>query len=177
MARWKARVEFLLSIIELLFLSLTVEALQGKMCQNSLPSGLGQFEPRPTLPSYQVASWSMQPFGHNRHGPKIGELCPLLVELVRIKHNVARAEAYLHTKWHLDPSSRLATTDIGRKLGAVPPFWRKGELGPHLAQCGMGQGLPPYQVAFWSIQPFGHNRHGSKIFFVEGAVPIARYGS
>jgi len=39
MARWKARVEFLLSVIELLFLPLTVEALQGKMCQNSLPSG------------------------------------------------------------------------------------------------------------------------------------------
>ena len=34
--------EFLLSIIELLFLSLTVEALQGKMCQNSLPSGVGR---------------------------------------------------------------------------------------------------------------------------------------
>ena len=32
MARWKARVEFLLSVIEFLFLSLTVEALQGKMC-------------------------------------------------------------------------------------------------------------------------------------------------
>ena len=47
MARWKARVEFLLSVIELLFLSLTVEALQGKMCQNSLPlGGVDQFEPR-----------------------------------------------------------------------------------------------------------------------------------
>jgi len=40
-ARWKARVEFLLSVIEL-FLSLTVEALQGKMFQNSLPSGGGR---------------------------------------------------------------------------------------------------------------------------------------
>jgi len=39
MARWKALVEFLLSVIELLFLSLAVEALQGKMCQNSLLSG------------------------------------------------------------------------------------------------------------------------------------------
>ena len=39
MARWKARVEFLFSVIELLFLSLAVEALQGKMCQNSLLSG------------------------------------------------------------------------------------------------------------------------------------------
>ena len=42
MARWKARAEFLLSVIELLFLSLTVEALQGRMCQNSLPSGVGR---------------------------------------------------------------------------------------------------------------------------------------
>ena len=42
MARWKARVEFLLSVIELLFLSLAVEAIQGKMCQNSLPSGNGR---------------------------------------------------------------------------------------------------------------------------------------
>jgi len=42
MARWNARVEFLLSVIELLFLSLTVEALQGKMCQNSLPLGVGR---------------------------------------------------------------------------------------------------------------------------------------
>ena len=42
MARWKARTEFLLSVIELLFLSLTVEVLQGKMCQNSLASGVGR---------------------------------------------------------------------------------------------------------------------------------------
>jgi len=39
MARWKGRIEFLLSVIELLFLSLAVEVLQGKMCQNSLPLG------------------------------------------------------------------------------------------------------------------------------------------
>ena len=46
MVRWKARVEFLLSVIEL-FLSLTVEALQGKICQNSLPSGgVGHLQPR-----------------------------------------------------------------------------------------------------------------------------------
>jgi len=42
MTRWKARVEFLLSIIELLFLSLTVEALQGKTFQDSLRSGGGR---------------------------------------------------------------------------------------------------------------------------------------
>ena len=42
MSRWKARVEFLLSVIELLFLFLPVEAIQGKICQNSLLSGGGR---------------------------------------------------------------------------------------------------------------------------------------
>jgi len=42
MARWKSLVEFLLSVIELLFLSLVVEALQSKTCQNSLLSGEGR---------------------------------------------------------------------------------------------------------------------------------------
>jgi len=49
---------------------------------------------------------------------------------------------------------------MGRKLGAVT-LW--GELGPHLTQCGHGRGLHLYQVAFWSIEPFGHNRHVPKI--------------
>jgi len=47
MVRWKACVDFLLTVIELLFLPLTVDALQGKTCQNSLLfGGVGQFEPR-----------------------------------------------------------------------------------------------------------------------------------
>jgi len=41
-AHWKALAEFLLSVIELLFLSLTAEAVQGKTCQNSQPSGVGR---------------------------------------------------------------------------------------------------------------------------------------
>jgi len=46
MARWKARVELLISVIELLFLSLTSEVLQGKTCQNSqFQEGVSQFEP------------------------------------------------------------------------------------------------------------------------------------
>jgi len=42
MARSKARIEFFVRVIELLFLCLTIEALQGKMCQNTLPSGGGR---------------------------------------------------------------------------------------------------------------------------------------
>jgi len=41
---------------------------------------------------------------------------------------------------------RLATIDTGRKEGDYcAPFWR--ELGPHLTQCRLSRGLPPYQVA------------------------------
>jgi len=106
----------------------------------------------------QVPASSIQPFGHNKHGPKIWGLHPSFwgggagfpsntkspghrptsipsgiviyaaiwpqqiwaenwraVPLwgrgswVPISHNVARAEAYLHAKFHLDPSNRLAT--------------------------------------------------------------------
>ena len=40
--------------------------------------------------------------------------------------NTMWPEVYFHTKWHLDPSSRLATIDMGRTLGAVPPFLGRG---------------------------------------------------
>jgi len=40
----------------------------------------------------------------------------------------------------------------GPKNGVFVPL--SGELGPHVTQCGLGGGLPSYQVASWSIQPF-----------------------
>jgi len=36
---------------------------------------------------------------------------------------------YLSAKWHLDPSSHLATTDMGRKSVAVP-LWGRGSWVP-----------------------------------------------
>ena len=79
-------------------------------------------------------------------GRKLGAVPPFLGgSCVPIQHNVAWAEAYHHTNWHLDASSRLATIDMGRKLRALSPFWRE-ELRPHLAKCGLGRGLPPYEV-------------------------------
>ena len=52
---------------------------------------------------------------------------------------------YVITKWHLDPSSHLATTDMGRKFGGCAPLgdW---ELGPHLTQCGQERGPPVCHV-------------------------------
>ena len=46
--------------------------------------------------------------------------------------------------------------------GTLLPLWA-GELGPHLTQYVFVRGLPPYQVASRSMQPFGDNRHGPKI--------------
>jgi len=63
---------------------------------------------------------------------------------------------------------RLATIDKGQKLESCTPFGRGSCLGPHVTQCGLCRGLSSYQVASWSIQPFGHNKHGPKI----GGVPF-----
>jgi len=61
-----------------------------------------------------------------------------------------RLLTYLHTKWHLDPSSRVTTTDMDRKLGELCPFW--GELGPHLTLRGQWPGSRPTSI------PSGINR-------------------
>ena len=57
------------------------------------------------------------------------------------------AEAYLHAKYHLDPFSRLATINMGRKFGGCAPFFGKGERGPDLTQRGEGRRLPACQVS------------------------------
>ena len=56
-------------------------------------------------------------------GRKVGTAVPLSGEgeLGPTPHLTQRglAEAYLRTKWHLDPSSRLVTTDVDRKVGVL----------------------------------------------------------
>jgi len=64
--------------------------------------------PRPTSVPTGIL---IQPFGHNRHGPKTGRCCALF------GHNVH-----------------------GPKIGGYVPFW-EGELGPHLRQWGLGRVL------------------------------------
>jgi len=38
----------------------------------------------------------------------------------------------------------LATIDAGQKWGLLAPY--RWVLGPHLTQCCLARGLPPYQV-------------------------------
>ena len=59
---------------------------------------------------------------------------------------------------------RLATIEMGRKLGRGLCRLLGRGLGPHLTQSHLGWGLPPCQVPASSIQPFGHNKHGPKIW-------------
>jgi len=70
-------------------------------------------------PTTQVlsSSWVGRPFGHNKHEPKIGG-CALFGRGQLVPHvtQCGLAETYFRTKWHLDPSSHLATTDMGRKF-------------------------------------------------------------
>ena len=102
--------------------------------------GLG----RGLLP-YQVSSSSIQPFDHNRHEPKTGGCAPFRVELRPHLAQRHLAEVYLRAKWHLEPSSPLATMHMAKNWVVAVPFFL-GELGPHKTQNRLGGGLPPYQV-------------------------------
>jgi len=86
----------------------------------------------------------------NRYGSEIGEILPLLGEEEMGPHitQCRLAEAYLPTKWHLDPSIYLDTAEMVRKLGALPPFGGGGDGSPSNTMS-LSLGLQPtsYQVA------------------------------
>jgi len=68
----------------------------------------------------------------HRHGPKSGGCCAQFRggSWVPIYHNVVWAEAYLRTKWNLDPSSRLVTIDMSQKVvGLLCHFFGGGRTG------------------------------------------------
>jgi len=87
------------------------------------------------LPPYQVASRSIQLFSHNRHRPKIGGCAPLGEGM-----QCGLGGAYLCTKWHLDPSSPLATIDMGRRL-----YGCRQSLRPQILKVGGGCSAPSVQ--------------------------------
>jgi len=136
------------------------------------------------LPQYQVASWCIHPWGHNKNGPKIGEGAPPpFGKGARSTSNkVTWAEAYLHAKCHLDPSSRLATINMGQKFGkgAPPPFWggRTGSpsntKSPGLRPTSTPSGIWMHQ-AIWPQQKWAEKKNlgggGSAPFWRGGAGP------
>ena len=68
-----------------------------------------------------------------------------------------------------------------KRVGGLCTHFRGGGLGLHLTQCGLGRGLPPCQVASWSIQLFGHNASAKKWgrlcpLFMRGALTQCHLG-
>jgi len=133
-----------------------------------VPLGEGELGPHLTqcdqgwgLPPYQVASWSIQPFGHNWHGPKIGDCAPL-GEGSWVASNTmwpGPRPISMPSFILIHPAVRPQQTCTENWGCCAPFFWGGGrKLGPYLTtQCGLGRGLPPYHMASWSIQPFGYN--------------------
>jgi len=86
----------------------------------------------------QVAAWSIQPFGHNRYGPKIRGQHALLKD-GELGPHVTQCSL----GWDLPPY-QVASGSIqpfghhrhGPKIGGSAPF-EGSELGPHLIQCGL----------------------------------------
>ena len=128
---------------------------------------LTQCRLRRGLAPYQVVSWSIQPFGHNRYRTKIGGCAPFGEG--KLGPNLRQCglgwglPLYQVASWSVQPlghnthgsciiQTQAKPAPINFESGGLLcPFpWE--ELGPHLTQCGLGQGLPT-----WSIQPFGHN--------------------
>ena len=75
---------------------------------------------------------------------------------------------------HLIKSSAVAEMgDRGRakwaeKWGGCCATFRGG-AGSSSNTVRLGRGLPPYQVASWFIQPFGHHRHGPRLIRTQAA--------
>ena len=75
-----------------------------------------------------------------------------------------------HTKWHLLPSSRLATIDMDRKLGAAVPFLGGGSWVPIQHKVAWAEA---YLHTKWHLNPSSHlaiTDTGRKLG--EGAVPL-----
>jgi len=108
------------------------------------------------------SSWDGRPFGHNRHGPKIGS----------VPFWGRGAGSPCNTMWPGPRSTFVPSCILIHPAVWPQQIWAENwgcaslsgsGAGSHLTQCGLCRDLPPCQVAFWSIQPFGHNRNGPKI--------------
>jgi len=73
---------------------------------------------------------------------------------MRVTRNLRAVRQELSSCWDGRPCQNSGPKSGGYCTCRFP--WGE-QLGPHLTRCRLGQGLPLYQVASWSTQPFGHN--------------------
>jgi len=87
---------------------------------------------------------------------------------------VARDEAYVYTKWHLEPRSRLATIDMDRNWGC--PVLGEGELAGSPSNTMSLASRPTFLPSGILMHPaIGHKRYGPRIG--EGLCPFRGGGS
>jgi len=102
---------------------------------------LTRLQIKQVLSSSGLADRDTRPFGDNRHGLKIGGLCPFWEG--ELGAHVTRGLGQSLPSYQMHRSNqRFCHNKHGPKIEGCG-----GELGPHVAQCGLGRGLPPYQVA------------------------------
>ena len=82
-------------------------------------------------PPCQVASWSIQPFGHNRYGPKIGGSAPfgggeLASHLTQCRLSWG-LPPYQVASWSIQP---FGYNRYGPKIEGSIPFWGRGAGSP-----------------------------------------------
>ena len=98
---------------------------------------------------YQVASSSIQPFVHNKHGPKIRwvEAVPFFWGAGSLSNTKSSGPRPTFTaSGILVHPAVYRHNEHGPKIGEGLCPLREGELGPHLTQCRLGGGLPPNKV-------------------------------
>jgi len=120
-----ARVECLLTVIELFFLPLAVEMLQGKMCQNSLPSGGGR-------------SLGAKISGGRSYNP-----ANMLIPLERLLIALQRC------RWQFLYSETLQQTSCPLLSKLV---WKPTNLGIWFEFWGSYGGVEPWLMARWKAR-------------------------
>ena len=115
-------------------------------------------------------------------GPKFTILCGHVEEILLLNkffrivntclsgEDIARQSCGMVLRWRTAQHS-VSLNPI--RILHVPAFSHCKAVIGLATQCGLGWGLPSYQVASWSIQPSGHNRHGPKSGR-RGCVPLLR---
>jgi len=84
--------------------------------------------------------------------PNFAKIGRIIVEIWRFSD--FRPPAYIFNKYSAgaEMGDRLATIDMSLKVRLCPPFFGgRGQLRPHLAQCGLGRGL--YIRTKWHVDP------------------------
>ena len=122
-----------------------------------------------------MPSSSIQPFGHNRHGPKIGGVCRILGE-GELGPRLAHCDLNRGLPTCQVPSSSIQPFGHNRhgpKLGAPPPFLRTGIWVPisHSVACAEA-----YLHTKWHIYQYSH-LDTTNMDLKLGAVPLWEKGS